>query len=457
MDVKQNQTNDKNKNIVKIYTKKKTKIKQSKEKQYFIWKDTSFLWTILILFIAFFIVISFLDVKWLTTLHSYSINIIFGMFSILFYVLMLLFCLKKLFNWKNTYSLKNIFHFSLWRLSLLFLGIIIFGSTIYFVAIKQYNYSFKNAFSVLFKSWFETFKKGNNPLLPNKYNAGIVGTFLYGLISMVGAQSGIVLSFIFSSFILATFFSFFFVSDLRFKTLSLNKEKRNKAKNEISKNIKIIKNKMKTNIYTNIFEFTDKTDEKEKIQILTNEQNVERNISDEISFTKKTIEHVEDLQYPIKDKLEETNISSINLQPNEISQNIPNGFTSAKSENIINAEDKKEEEEEKQIVYDDSPFYTTTFDEINIIPSEHNSNEFENELDKTSEQYISKTINIESLKKFENEIKKPIELEKQKENIEISKKEELENQNSLTKTFEINTENIHKKRYSIIDDEEDLF
>ena len=91
---------------------------------------------------------------------------------------------------------------------------------------------------------------GKNVYLPYKYNAGIIGTFLYGIISMVGKKTGIVLAFIFSLLILAITFSLFFISDLRFKTLSINKEKRNKAKEELSKSIQNNKYKYnKSNIW----------------------------------------------------------------------------------------------------------------------------------------------------------------------------------------------------------------
>ncbi|MDC8912073.1 hypothetical protein PR245_03365, partial [Metamycoplasma hyosynoviae] len=70
---------------------KSQKNKYRKEKQYFVWKDTSFLWTVLILILFSLITISYLNVKGLTTIHSYSINIFFGMFSILFYLWLILF------------------------------------------------------------------------------------------------------------------------------------------------------------------------------------------------------------------------------------------------------------------------------------------------------------------------------------------------------------------------------
>ncbi len=495
--MQKSQENQNKKEVVEINTSSNQKVKISKEKQYFVWKDTSFLWTILILFLCFFITVSFLNIKWLTTLHSYSINILFGMFSILFYVFLLLFCLKKLFNLKNTYSLNNIFHFSLWRLAIFFLGILIFGSTIYFVAIKIYDYSFKNAFKVLFNSWFNTFKNGKNVYLPYKYNAGIIGTFLYGIISMVGKKTGIVLAFIFSLLILTITFSLFFISDLRFKTLSINKEKRNKAKEELSKSIQNNKYKYnKSNIFTNIFKLdSTKTNTNEKIININNSsnENQEKIIinngqeqSDHINQISKNDEHInssltreksneiiEINNENIQNKFEKTSLVSINLEAEQISQNIPKKFEKTNLINdyrieTINEETKENtipntiiKTEENQITYDDSPFYTTTFETINIIENNKNeesnylNNEFqEKNIEKTAEEYISKTININTLKRYENNINKPVNLEKQAENIKIlkDKKESIS-----TSTSEIKIDNSSKKRYSIIEDKEDLF
>lgn len=495
--MQKSQENQNKKEIVEINTSSNQKVKISKEKQYFVWKDTSFLWTILILFLCFFITISFLNIKWLTTLHSYTINILFGMFSILFYVFLLLFCLKKLFNLKNTYSLNNIFHFSLWRLAIFFLGILIFGSTIYFVAIKIYDYSFKNAFKVLFNSWFNTFKNGKNVYLPYKYNAGIIGTFLYGIISMVGKKTGIVLAFIFSLLILAITFSLFFISDLRFKTLSINKEKRNKAKEELSKSIQNNKYKYnKSNIFTNIFKLdSTKTNTNEKIINVENSSNKEKIIVDQEINLKNKINQINEENEEnknndsllidinsnkfentnnenIQNKFEKTALVSINLEAEEITQNIPKKFEKTNLINDYRIETINEETKENtitntiktgenQIAYDDSPFYTTTFEAINIVENNENeesnssNNEFEEKnIEKTAEEYISKTININALKRYENGINKPIDLEKQAENIKVlkDKKESIS-----TSTSEIKIDNSTKKRYSIIEDKEDLF
>ena len=160
------------------------------------------------------------------------------------------------------------------------------------------------------------------------------------------------------------------------------------------------------------------------------------------------------------------------MEAEQITQNIPKKFEKTNLINDYRIETINEETKENtitntiktgesQIAYDDSPFYTTTFEAINIVENNENeksnssNNEFEEKnIEKTAEEYISKTININTLKRYENSINKPIDLEKQEKNIKI-----LNDTKDYISTTddEIKIDNSSKKRYSIIEDKEDLF
>lgn len=315
------------------------KIRLTKEKQYFVWKDTNLLWTILIMFLVFFIVISFLDIKWVTTLHSYTINVFFGVFSILIYIWCILFCLRKLLNLKKTYS-KSIFHFSLWRLFVFILGIVIFASTIYYVSYHIKGYEAKDTFKNVFNEWFKLFKSSNNEFLPYKFSPGIIGTFFYALFSSFGKTGGIVSSFIFSIIILVFSCLVFFISDYHFMYLSFNKKRREFAKNQIFK--------LKTNqgvryVSTDIFKSSE------------NNEELKKKIIDNDSKTLKTNDE-SNVEKNIKDKLDKTENFSINLERENIKENLPK-----------NLDPKLTNESKTNNDFDDDdPFYTTTFEEIEI-------------------------------------------------------------------------------------------
>lgn len=296
--------------------------------------------------------------------------------------------------------------------------------------------------------------------------------------------------------ILAITFSLFFISDLRFKTLSINKEKRNKAKEELSKSIQNNKYKYnKSNIFTNIFKLdSTKTNTNEKIINISNSSNEnqeeiiinnEQEQSDNIDWINENDKHInssltreksneitEINNENIQNKFEKTSLVSINLEAEEITQNIPKKFEKTNLINDYRIETINEETKENtitntiktgesQIPYDDSPFYTTTFEAINIVENNENeesnssNSEFEEKnIEKTAEEYISKTININTLKRYENSINKPIDLEKQEKNIKILN----DTKDSISTTDdEIKIDNSSKKRYSIIEDKEDLF
>ena len=159
------------------------------------------------------------------------------------------------------------------------------------------------------------------------------------------------------------------------------------------------------------------------------------------------------------------------MEAEQIAQNIPKKFEKTNLINDYRIETINEETEENtitntikteesQITYDDSPFYTATFETIDVVNNNKKEDAnsfndgFDENIEKTAEEYISKTININTLKRYENSINKPIDLEKQEENIKIlkDKKESIS-----TSTNEIKIDNSSKKRYSIIEDKEDLF
>ncbi|AWX42890.1 Uncharacterised protein [Metamycoplasma cloacale] len=230
--------------------------KQVVEKQYYFSRDTKLIWTFILFLTIFFIVISFINVKWITSIHSYSINIVFGCFSILFYALIVLLCLRKIFNLKKTYSFK-IIHISLGRISFIFFAVILLTTAIMMTAmLKKDDFTTGKSFTFVFNKWFESFKNGGNEdpnanlYLPNKYTLGVFATAIFALLSIFGLTAGKVLTFIFAFVAIISSIICLFIRDERFALMSLNKEKRTKAKEMFNKNKQSNKSKM-IKIHTN--------------------------------------------------------------------------------------------------------------------------------------------------------------------------------------------------------------
>ncbi|MCV3733447.1 hypothetical protein OF363_00090 [Mycoplasma enhydrae] len=218
-------------------------LKTKKTKFYFFLKDKAFIWTIVSFALVFFIVISFLNVRGLTTMHSYTFGMFFGMFSIVIYALLLLLALKKIFKMKNTYSV-GVFHFSLWRISIIIVTLILLGTSIYYTKYKPDTFTFRDALSKIMSKWYLDFKESkaapeNVVLLPNKWTPGSIFSLFYVLFAFPGKTAGMVTSYIFPIILFCLAFATLFVSDKRFKKIFRIKNKTNKAesKDHLQKNI----------------------------------------------------------------------------------------------------------------------------------------------------------------------------------------------------------------------------
>ncbi|PZW01527.1 hypothetical protein [Metamycoplasma auris] len=326
-----------NKNIEKNETEIK-KIKQ--KKTYFFLKDKTFIWTIISFAMVFFIIISFLNIKGLTTIHSFSFGLFFGMFSVAIFVFIILLAIKNIFKMKNTYS-ASVFHFSFLRLGILLFSLIILGTAIYYAKFKTETYTYKNALIAISEKWYEDFIKYKTTSLPNKWTPGLFFSFIYFLIAFPGGTAGFVLSFIIAIVILLLAFASFFISDNTFKKIFGSKHKKESKQTNINLNLD----------KQNIFEET-----KENIHIEKNPEVNEQNIPkiEEDDFVSKAIN--KDKQEKQDENPNKQNIQIIPdvpdfstnefdllfIQENEKTELIPNEIESnveqeTKEDNVINS------------------------------------------------------------------------------------------------------------------------
>ncbi|QJG66320.1 hypothetical protein HGG64_01165 [Mycoplasma phocoeninasale] len=221
-----NNTNGENQNHIK---------KTKKQKTYYATRDKNFLWTVVILITTFFTIISYINIKGLSTIHSYTLNVIFGMFAPLFYALILFVAIYKIFNLEKTFKF-SVFNFSLGRLIFWYISLIAIGSMVFYtIELKGIEYNHHTAFNVIFTKWFELFKgktEIKDPALPNLYTPGVFGTFIFAILSFAGNRSGIAIGFTVAILILALSIFIFFVSDKKLQRFSMSKKKREKNRQE---------------------------------------------------------------------------------------------------------------------------------------------------------------------------------------------------------------------------------
>ncbi|BAP39378.1 hypothetical protein MCAN360_0096 [Metamycoplasma canadense] len=377
-----------------IENKNKT-IKNKKRKLYFFWKDKQFIWTILSFLAVFFLVISFLNIKGLTTIYSYSLGLFFGMFSPIFIILFIFLSIKFIFKMKKTYSF-GVFHFSLLRLFFVILSLIILGVAIYYTKYKPEDYTASNAFINIFKKWYQDFKGNGDVWLPYKWQPGIIFSFIYFLISFIGGKIGIVLSFLFAIILFIISLVFFFISDTKIQRIFKYKKKKNNLLQAKNKNININLDKK------DIFEY-DKTS-KETI-----------NIDSSLSYETKEI-YLNNFKDEEELKKEESKeILILPDEPDFSTQEIENAYLEQNQDFEIENNDLKDN------------------NETNI---EFNNEFIESKENLNNEKEIYSYNSVYNLLKEENKIS-------------------LDNENLNKKNDK--KDNSDSSKFSLIDDKEDLF
>ncbi|WP_157977603.1 hypothetical protein [Mycoplasma struthionis] len=330
------------------------KVRTRKAKNYYVTKDVAFLWTLFILFNIFFIIVSFLNIPYLTTLHSFSLNVIFGMFSILIYVWFILFGFKNVMksyktSWQKSVYTKGVFHVSLWRIGFFFFAITLLGSTIYYLKnSKPVDYKIETVFQEVFKNWFNDFKNTDNVLLPNKLTPGLIGTLFFATSSIASYKAGIAIAFVISSIILVLSIAFFFIASKKNKVIKpADSQSNQNLVLEETKTSDIYLNNKKYNAKKNVVNFEqlenstevielEKEKQKEKIieekptnkksdfsfetkdfdLTWGNEEATKESLED-VSETKETKQDYEDFEM-IEDIKEEDNINEIQNQEDSL-------------------------------------------------------------------------------------------------------------------------------------------
>ena len=297
----------------------------------------------------------------------------------------------------------------------------------------------------------------------------------------MGKTAGIVFSFSLSILILVASILIFFISDIRFNLISFSKAKRDEARkilfNKKNSNLKVKTVYQTPKISQNVAKTESKIEDQleSDIAIKTNatnknNENIHLKHSNEIETKSPDLVAAQITKNAILDSKNEVKEIPQVLNTNKKYKTIimDNGIaqivTDEQKLDVIQTQVIKPEINNKNetnpsvetIDFDDNPFYTSTIEivdpqktqEMEAIKTKEDEN-----LEKTAETYISKSIEPKELKNYEKEITQEIPLEEQE--IEITKENDFTTV-SKTKTIEQPTLE-KKKRYSIIDDEEDMF
>lgn len=158
-------------------------LKQKSKSSYVWYRDTKMIGTILLLVIVALQVFAFLRVPVLSTIHAYTVGMVFGWYNPLFYIFVAYFALRMMFGDKVALpKWLKLNRFTYWfvAISLIFVSV-----TLIF---PYYQAKIHNGFTMwgsepwnlAFPKWFADFTD-KSAWAPANTNGGLVGVFLFAL------------------------------------------------------------------------------------------------------------------------------------------------------------------------------------------------------------------------------------------------------------------------------------
>ena len=230
------------------------------KKQYIWWKDKKILGIILLIITIIMQIFAFIEVPIITTIHGYTIGMMFGYYNPLFYFYFIYIALEmmffnkiKIFKWikltKKTY----------W---FLVISIVMAGTSLGYYQVKNGFTNLGSSTWSVFKYWFNNYTNNESVSFwfPCNTNGGIIGASIYVVTSTILTGIGSMIITIFMLSLSIVFLvkghdnKFFIFNKINgFK----KKNKKNKEEEKTSKNIKL---KQKENFFEESLPFEDPFD-----------------------------------------------------------------------------------------------------------------------------------------------------------------------------------------------------
>lgn len=214
------------------------------------WRDKKMLATISLIILVSMLIFGFLEIPVLSTIPRYTINMMLGFYSPLFYAFGFYWCLTVIFG--NAIKLPKwvkLNGFTYWVVAL---SIIFLSTSLFFYQDSTGFTSIGGEPWKAFIKWFDDFRE-TSAWYPQNTNGGIIGVFLYSFFAMIASGIGAMiisigaLAISISIIITGSFFGFY--KNLVKKQKFINRRKENKIDKEINierHNIKSDKDREKT-------------------------------------------------------------------------------------------------------------------------------------------------------------------------------------------------------------------
>lgn len=229
----------KNKLVENIEKPEETKALSNKNAWY---KDKKIIGTIILIIAVAFQLFAFLKVPFFTTIHGYTIGMLFGWYNPFFYLFLSYVALVLIFGSKirlPKWVKLNGYTYWIAAISIMFIG----ASTGFYQSKGEWTTIGSKAWHS-FDIWFSDYRQHNDAWFPANTNGGLAGVFFYSLFSMISSGIG---AFIIAIITLAITISFVisgswiaFYKSLINKRKVILKQKEIKIDKETEKGQKII-------------------------------------------------------------------------------------------------------------------------------------------------------------------------------------------------------------------------
>lgn len=156
---------------------------QEQPKKYNLMKDKKMLGMIILIVAILLQIFAWLKVPVLSSIHGYTIGMLFGLYNPLFYSFVIYMSIKMIApNLIKKPSWLKISPLKYWFIAI---SIIYVGTSLGFYQSKLGYTKFGGTAWKSFSSWFDEFTSSSSAWAPKNTNGGLIGAFLYSMTSMM--------------------------------------------------------------------------------------------------------------------------------------------------------------------------------------------------------------------------------------------------------------------------------
>ncbi len=224
-----------------IKKRKAQKAAKFQKNNYHLWSNGRLFSLILIGVSLLFLILSIIEIPYLSAIPGYTFGLLFGYYSYIFYAFIIYYSTCKLFN-INIFLIKKIskikvLHYSWFNIFILTFGIMLLIETSFYINENKIAFPGVDAWTDNFQSWWKDFTFYNDGAKPNINNSGVIINLILSILFSLG---GTIVAVIFSILLIGYFFFYLLYSSPIKKILNKRAKKKKEANTNEEYETKIV-------------------------------------------------------------------------------------------------------------------------------------------------------------------------------------------------------------------------